>query len=156
MVNKKFALAVLFFIAVLALLVSFFFSSKQIKPPAAVVPQPIQNSLHKTKSYPEDGVVEIGDTQNAISIFFDQPVNVSTVVVTVFPLFSLTPTTRKDDPRRLILAPTALWKPDASYVVRVSRGIMSIDGLYKLDEDIILQYKTTKPKPRTEPLPFPD
>lgn len=100
---------------------------------------------------PIEGEAAMGNTQNAISLNFDQPVNSSTVFVESDPDVKLSPVIRKDDLKKLLLVPSVAWKSNTNYIIKIRAGLTTSDGKLQTKTDIVLQYGVVEP-----PLPAYD
>lgn len=123
------------------------YPSPSIFPSPSLILDPNLGKLNVKSVSPQSGTVPMGNTNNGIIIVFDRPVDPTTVYTTSSPPTKLTPIIRKDDLSRLILAPDINWDVGATYTIKVSAGLVSVDGKFQTKEDIFLSYTTTEPSP---------
>lgn len=99
--------------------------------------------------YPLPGEIQTAGTKNAINLSFSKAVDLSTVVITSEPSLEFKITTLADFPRTVVFYPKTSWVDGTTYKIKVQKGIMSLDGTERLNEDINLEYKIV-------PFPIPN
>lgn len=97
--------------------------------------------------FPEPGDVELGNTTNAISLFFETEISLSSVKVETPPRFEFEVKKLPDFKNRIILSPKTKWKSGFVYKIKILKGVKSLDGLSVLDNEILMEYRILPVKP---------
>lgn len=131
---------------VLTLISWWLYSRNKPSPLPQPTPLPTVQNLEPATILPPPNTNALGtDTTNAIMIDFLVPIDLSTVRTSVIPATSLTPSFNLQDNTTLVLQPTTPWQT-GDYTIVIHKGLRSIDQLYELQQDLIINYTVTPPK----------
>lgn len=132
-------------------LVILLFPSGNKKNNSSISPSPSENSqvIVLPTVYPAAGIVQMGGSQAAISLFFEEPIDPSTIKIQAVPDIGFKVGVLADFPNRVILTPQQNWASGSKYVVTVFKGIKTLDGQKELKQDIVINYSIqTVPTPQ--------
>lgn len=152
-IKSHFFLSLFLFLTVV-LFVFLIFYKKEVSNRASKLPTitptviPLQiGALAVDRIYPSSGSVELAQTRNSISVFFETEVDPKSIIVRTEPSFEFEIKTLKDFPKRVILEPLSPWVDKTVYQIKILKGVRSKDSSKELKEDIELEYKILPVKP---------
>jgi hypothetical protein len=91
---------------------------------------------------PVPGEIKFGGSRISISVFFNYPIDLSTVKIVTDPNILLTPKMLPDFPERVILEPNSEWQSNINYTITIKAGVRAKnDENVSTNEDIKFQYK---------------
>lgn len=96
---------------------------------------------------PTPGIVEMGGTEASVSLFFNTPIDTSTVIVDISPSLNVKVGVLADFPNRIILSPQTAWQTGTDYTIRVFAGLKSADGKRQLKQDVTVKYNVQSVPP---------
>ena len=139
---------ILFFLGIAVLI----FSSKKSKQIGLPGPLPTSTleqagALAVDGIYPSSGSVELAQTRNSISVFFETEVDPKSITVKSEPSLEFEIKTLKDFPERIILEPRSPWVDKTVYKIKILKGVRSKDNSKELKNDIEIEYKILPVKP---------
>ncbi|RJR14809.1 hypothetical protein C4579_04280 [Candidatus Microgenomates bacterium] len=116
-----------------------------VDPTPSTSINPSTEALNVINTQPPQGTAPLGDTTNGITIAFDQPVDFTTVIVSINPPLSFRVRPHPVDQKQIIISPQTNWQVNRQYTVTVAAGVTSTNAQYQLKTDLILQYQTEEP-----------
>ena len=144
--QRRWLIIILALIAV-TLILLWLYSKNKTTPSPQPTPLPTIQNLEPAQILPPPNTKALGtDTTNAIIIDFLVPIDLTTVRTSVIPSTILTPSYNLQDNTAIILEPTTPWQ-NGDYTIVIHKGLRSIDQLYELQQDLIINY-TVVPPPR--------
>ena len=151
--NKKFILKTTAIVIVVVFIFGLliYLGNKKIKQEEGISQQEkIEIGVIKVKNiYPTNGIVEMANTKNSISVFLDARVDLETLQISSSPEIGFKPSVLVDHPTRLILTPKTQWKEDQIYKITIHRGLKNFDGSAELKEDVVMEF-SVKPIERSQ------
>lgn len=143
---KKRWLIFILSLIVISLILLWLYPKNKPTPLPQVTPPPTIQNLEATQIFPSPNTKAlIADTTNAIMIDFLVPIELSTARTSVIPATILTPSYNLQDNTTLLLQPTTPWQT-GDYTIVIHQGLRSLDQLYQLQQDLIINYTVIPPQ----------
>lgn len=119
-----------------------FFSTGNNKTNLIPSPGPTENpqGILLPTIYPQTGNIQIGGSETAVSLFFNEQIDPSTVQVQSIPSFAFKVGVLADYPNRILLTPQQSWSPGTTYTITILKGLKTVDGQKELKQDIVIKY----------------
>lgn len=140
--HPRISLAI-FFVLIFFLILVFLAGNAAKKPAGGPSPSPTSSTLialTPPNVFPQSGDLEAAGTKISISLFFDTPIDPTSVRVEANPVLPFKASVLADYPNRIILVPQTPWIAGTKYTIKVLRGIKSSDGTKELRDDFIINY----------------
>jgi hypothetical protein len=139
-------LIIILALIVLTLISWWLYTRNKSAPLPQPTPIPATQNLEPAQILPPPNTKALGtDTTNAIIIDFLVPIDLTTVRTSVIPSTILIPGYNLQDNTALILQPATPWQT-GDYTIVLHKGLRSIDQLYELQQDLIINYTVVPPQ----------
>ncbi len=109
-------------------------------PVASPTLTPTIQALQVPTVYPKSGDVEVGGSLAGVSVFFNAPIDTSSIQIVAEPAINFRVGILADDPNRIILTPLTPWASGVKYSVKILRGVRTSDQKKELKQDITIEY----------------
>lgn len=150
--RKKLIIVGLGVVALFSYLFVFKFTqNKNINPQPINTPLPtpiatsIKNDLSLINAFPPEGTIEIGETQNAISLKFSKPVNENTIILSISPDLKLNKKQSLNEPNIILITPNIPWLTGETYTITI-HDALSKDTLSRLNQRYNFTYTIVEPE----------
>lgn len=119
-----------------------FWLSQKIKPSSVLTTPPTgeMQGLMVINRSPKLETFEAANTITPVYITFNQPIDLSTLIIDQQPIQEFEIQIRAGKPEQLVINPKTPWKVTQSFQLKIRSGLKSTDGQFVLKEDVFVDF----------------